>query len=544
MSSVRHTGGWFVLAESNGAIFQDALCNDVLIYTSGSQQNIRFGLGDETDSSMLVLSKNEATLNTDLLLQGQGSRFIGCNAYLSMVQAISTQTSSLTLNGSNNTVFIQPTTNNSITFSNTSANVILGLNKSNIGINNTIPQYTLDITGDVNITGHSSSKVALRVSSNALIQGDLILHGKDESKLSITSIDSKLVLSNAFGSTKIGVSNDNIILHGSIIPSTSTVDLGSFEKPFRHVFVSSDTMYIGSNALSSRSDGSLRLFNAANSNPIRLVVGEVEVGQSYCNVKNIIRQDPSTGQMLFTTASSSNQTIVTFSSIASLLSGRSSNLTTSNVVLSNTTGFVSLSSSNGVLALSNSIGGRVSIGIQSNCLGIGVANPTSTLHVAGGTIIDGPMSVKGIRIGKGNPSFVDNATIARLNLLEQLSSFGAANIFAVRTSGLAYTINGFAGINPTIHVLGGLTYAFDLGSNILHPFVIRDANGGNNIATGFSYIDMTSGDVVSGVSANTGRTSGRLYWTIPPSTFGTYVYQAINQGSMVGNIVIKNISAL
>jgi hypothetical protein len=130
----------------------------------------------------------------------------------------------------------------------------------------------------------------------------------------------------------------------------------------------------------------------------------------------------------------------------------------------------------------------------------------------------------------------------RIRYLEALVLYGAASVFSVKNSGFSFTIDGYAGSNPPILVLCGLTYAFDLGLEPNHPFVIRNAIGGGLINSNMTFVDGL-GNITKGSSANVGRTTGRLYWHVPHTLpTGTYVYQSMNYDSMAGNIVIRNMS--
>ena len=76
-----------------------------------------------------------------------------------------------------------------------------------------------------------------------------------------------------------------------------------------------------------------------------------------------------------------------------------------------------------------------------------------------------------------------------------------------------------------------------------HPFRIRTAAGsGNDYSTGLVHFNGSS-TYVTGSSAQ-GQTSGYLYWSIPHGINGTYKYECEYHGSMIGDIVIKDITSL
>ena len=106
----------------------------------------------------------------------------------------------------------------------------------------------------------------------------------------------------------------------------------------------------------------------------------------------------------------------------------------------------------------------------------------------------------------------------------------------------AYTINShYSGNNPTIYVISGTTIAFDLDAIAGHPFELQD-----NTLTALTsnLVHVTSNGTVSTNSAAQGKSSGTLYWRIPESVSGTYVYQCTSHSSMFGSITIKDLSNL
>jgi len=106
----------------------------------------------------------------------------------------------------------------------------------------------------------------------------------------------------------------------------------------------------------------------------------------------------------------------------------------------------------------------------------------------------------------------------------------------------AYTFpSHYSGNNPTIYVISGTTIAFDLDNISGHPFEIQD----NTLsALTSNLVHVTSTGTVSTNSAAQGKSSGTLYWRIPESVSGTYVYQCTSHSSMFGSIVIKDLSNL
>jgi len=104
----------------------------------------------------------------------------------------------------------------------------------------------------------------------------------------------------------------------------------------------------------------------------------------------------------------------------------------------------------------------------------------------------------------------------------------------------AYTFpSHYSGNNPTIYAISGTTIAFDLDNISGHPFEIQD-----NTLTALTsnLVHVTSTGTVSTNSAAQGKSSGTLYWRIPESGNGTYVYQCTSHSSMFGSITVKDLS--
>lgn len=135
----------------------------------------------------------------------------------------------------------------------------------------------------------------------------------------------------------------------------------------------------------------------------------------------------------------------------------------------------------------------------------------------------------------------DTITFAAATSLESRSF--AARTFEFGTSGNAYTISDLSGTNPTIILLGGHTYCFDLSVNG-HPFRIQTVS---NSTTGTLYstgLKHWSGTTWTTGSSAQGKESGLLFWTVPHTISGSYYYQCAYHGGMWGTITIKDITAL
>lgn len=345
-------GGWFVLAESNGYFFNDARCNDVLMYASESQQNILIGVKGFTDQSTIRLTKDSVIINKPLLV------------------------TSGTIGSCNNTIDV--------------AGVIL--RDSNIYATTTRAS---------NI--YTSNLLASNLSTSyVLINSNIALYS---SKFGC------LDLQNQMGHLQIAIGSSNtLLLHNSLLPADGyDVDIGSFDSPIRHLYVGGNTIFVGSNAIKSDSNG-VRFVNASTCNLVKLYTDQVQIGSN--ENYSVIRQDPTTGEIEFVKCSMSNgvSTEIMVQSFSSLGTGLRSNINTSNIhLLDGLVGLLTLSADDGNLVLSNQRGPPTIIGISSNCIGIGTSNPIATLHVKGDSYIQGSLGAQRLHITKQNSAFSPSA---------------------------------------------------------------------------------------------------------------------------------------
>lgn len=133
-------------------------------------------------------------------------------------------------------------------------------------------------------------------------------------------------------------------------------------------------------------------------------------------------------------------------------------------------------------------------------------------------------------------ALTDNASAT----IDQVYMPAITMLDVTNTGTSAYNFDQYAGGNPTVYVVGGMTIAFKLNVGG-HPFLIQDG-AGNNYNTGLIHV-TTTGVVTTGSSAQ-GKTSGTLYWKVPASISGGYRYQCQNHVAMVGTIQVKNIVSL
>lgn len=104
----------------------------------------------------------------------------------------------------------------------------------------------------------------------------------------------------------------------------------------------------------------------------------------------------------------------------------------------------------------------------------------------------------------------------------------------------AYRVSGYPGGNPTLYVLAGLTYAFEIDTE--HPVVITDTDVEETYVTwGMTYYNDESPVRYVGASANDGKRKGFIYWTIPPEVSAAFKYQNTEDPSMFGTIIVKSL---
>lgn len=144
--------------------------------------------------------------------------------------------------------------------------------------------------------------------------------------------------------------------------------------------------------------------------------------------------------------------------------------------------------------------------------------------------------------GGGSSTFsgTTDATQASLTVAEIFEpAIAMYRVTAVGTSAYLFGDH-YAGNNPTIHAITGLTIAFDINAPG-HPFQIQDSTG-TALTTGLYHVDST-GLITTGAQANQ-QDNGVLYWRVPYGISGTYRYQCTAHAAMFGPITIKQINLL
>jgi hypothetical protein len=250
-----------------------------------------------------------------------------------------------------------------------------------VGIGITDPQYTLDVAGDINVTG------------------GLFSNGQDVSgALYWTETAGENIVTNA--NVGIGITGEpserlhvegNILVKGNVVPAENeTYDLGTSTSAFRDLYLSGDTIFLGNTKITSDPVTGSVTFLDKDSNEVKEIVSE--------NTQNISVQD---GNTIF---ESGNVGIGVTNPADKLVVGGNAridgNLTvngTQTVINTNveeTSRIEVTNNGTGPAIIVNQIGAQPIANFQDDGVsalfiadggnvGIGVTNPTDSLHVSG-----------------------------------------------------------------------------------------------------------------------------------------------------------------
>lgn len=175
---------------------------------------------------------------------------------------------------------------------------------------------------------------------------------------------------------------------GDVVPDADSVyDLGTDARRFRSLYVSGNTIYVGSTAMKTDAGTGVLSFSnmsPTNSNPIRLVIDEVQVGSAAEGGTSVIlRPDSNTGGLKFVPATviagdvvESTGDTTSFDSNLPLQAAFASNAAAG--ALSRSAG----GTVSGAVALSNGLGVSGDA-LVSGMVGVGTATPGAPLHVTG-----------------------------------------------------------------------------------------------------------------------------------------------------------------
>lgn len=136
-------------------------------------------------------------------------------------------------------------------------------------------------------------------------------------------------------------------------------------------------------------------------------------------------------------------------------------------------------------------------------------------------------------------ALVPVVNILRLQLSRLDASHSARKFVLTEQDESDYKVSELTGINPTIYLLAGLTYCFDIQTE--SPVVITEFNNDENyVVDGMVYYNDFVPIKMTGADANDGKKVGQIYWTIPPDVSGDFKYQNPSDPSMFGRIRVKS----
>ena len=110
------------------------------------------------------------------------------------------------------------------------------------------------------------------------------------------------------------------------------------------------------------------------------------------------------------------------------------------------------------------------------------------------------------------------------------SGIEGGGLFTVTSDGFNYNIAGYSGAFPTITVVRGQLYYFNVsGVSASHPFALRLSSGNTSAVSG-----STNNDPVSGLA----NTSTLIIYRVPNDAPSSIVYQCVIHSGMIGTINI------
>jgi hypothetical protein len=229
------------------------------------------------------------------------------------------QFSAATLTGSNIS-FVNTLVGPNITTSNFStSNLTIGNNINVVGVNAQnlrssnaiIPTITASniFTSNLSFTNNliGTSLVMSTVSNNQQSSSNIrfasTLRGPAATFCNVATSNLDTNSLNIYGLTQVS---------GDILPiSDAAFNLGNPSTRFHSLYLSGQTLYLGGVAMKSDPvTNHLRIEDEGTSQLSRIAVEEIQIGLSTSNITNVLRTDPTTGQLSFVTAVLSNNQYV------------------------------------------------------------------------------------------------------------------------------------------------------------------------------------------------------------------------------------------
>jgi hypothetical protein len=319
----------------------------------------------------------------------------------------------------------------------------------------------------------------------------------------------------------------------SLIPSTGSIySLGSPTNKWKDLYVSTGSIYIGETVLST--SGSTLFANSSPIVTLNTASGQIEVAGLTASLSasfasNAILLNNTASTVFATTGSntfSGSQIVHGNITVNGSLFGTAS---VALVALTSSYNLNSVSSSYSLTAsyaMNGGSGGGTTLTTGSSypitsSWAINVVSASYALIAESATTANSSTSA----------SYALTASFA-LNSIAGASGSEGGGLFVVTSDGFNYNIAGYSGTFPTITLVRGQLYYFNIsGVSASHPFALRLSSGNTSAVPG-----TTNNDPVSG-NANT---STLIIYRVPNDAPNSIVYQCTVHSSMIGTINIVN----
>jgi len=332
----------------------------------------------------------------------------------------------------------------------TSSNIYYGANVKIGGTNTIDPEYALEITGNLRVTGeiisgwsgdggnqsgHGDGGVTSLSGLWNLINGTDDIYYDGDSVITGTTITSNLLTSNIFGPNNdeiMNINNDDITLYKSIIPAVdNAIDLGSVNNKFREVFISNNSLWIGDKHKMAFKNGKITMKKRKTKYfppSITTAGGNQTAALSYANVTKL--EDMELGDWLGYMKTLPNKKDATISEVFTsndddyeleavtdgFFSMPYNNTTSSNLIFNDAYTNFGIGNTNPQhkLDVDGDIYSSGNIYVNNN-VGIGTTNPQNTLDVIGDIGLTGTLTAANLTVS-GTTTTVSTATYQTENL--------------------------------------------------------------------------------------------------------------------------------